>query len=68
MPAGVFESIATLLDHHRHVGGVDFRQAIFIFFTNAGGEQIANALEHLMESSYRDVTKIKHEPNDDQIT
>lgn len=60
MPAGVFESITTLLDHHSHVGGVDFRQAIFIFLTNAGGMQIANMLHDIKESGiYRDATTIK---------
>lgn len=60
MPAGVFESITTLLDHHSHVGGVDFRKAIFIFLTNAGGEKIANALEDIMENgTYRENTKLR---------
>lgn len=61
MPAGVFESITTLLDHHSHVRGVDFRQAIFIFLTNAGGKQIAMKLHDVMEAgTYRDATTIKH--------
>lgn len=60
MPAGVFESIATLLDHHSHVGGVDFRKAIFIFLTNSGGEHIANALHDIMEDgTYRESTTLK---------
>lgn len=61
MPAGVFESIASLLDHHTHVGGVDYRKAIFIFLTNAGGEKIAAALHDIMENHgvYREKTKLK---------
>lgn len=59
MPAGVFESIASLLDHHTHVGHVDFRQAIFIFLSNAGGAEISKALESQMESGkYREQTGI----------
>lgn len=61
MPPGVFESIATLLDHHRHIDGVDFRQAIFIFLSNAGGIEIGNALQHMMDSGkYREQTAIQN--------
>lgn len=60
MPAGLFESIATLLDHNKHVDGVDYRQAIFIFLTNAGGKQILHALMDKMENgTYRDSTKLE---------
>lgn len=60
MPAGVFESIASVLDYHSSYGGTDFRQAIFIFLTNAGGDEIANALEGLMAKGvYREQTKIQ---------
>lgn len=60
MPAGVFESIASILDYHSHVGGTDFRQAIFIFLTNAGGDEIANALDNIMaKGRYREQTKIQ---------
>lgn len=60
MPAGVFESITSLLDYHTHIGGVDFRKAIFIFLTNAGGEKIANALHDIMEGgTYREKTKLQ---------
>lgn len=57
MPPGVFESIASLLDHHSHVDGIDFRQSIFIFLTNTGGVEIVNALQHMMEDGkYREQT------------
>lgn len=60
MPAGVFESIASILDYHSHVDGVDFRKAMFIFLTNAGGDEIANALEGIMaKGTYREQTKIE---------
>lgn len=59
MPEGVFESISSLLDHHSHVGGVDFRKAIFIFLSNAGGTEISNALEDLMNNGkFREQTSI----------
>lgn len=59
MPSGVFESIASLLDHHSHVRGVDFRQAIFIFLSNAGGDEIALALQDLMaHGQYREQTAL----------
>lgn len=59
MPPGVFESIASLLDHHNHVGGIDFRKSIFIFLSNAGGSEIAKALENLMANGkYREQTAL----------
>lgn len=59
MPEGVFESITSLLDHHSHVGGTDFRKAIFIFLSNAGGIEISNALEDMMkQGKYREQTGI----------
>lgn len=60
MPSGVFESIASILDYHSHVGDLDFRKAIFIFLTNAGGDEIASALEGLMhKGTFREQTKIQ---------
>lgn len=60
MPEGIFESIASILDYHTHVGGVDFRKAIFIFLTNAGGDEIASALDGLMSKGmYREQTKFQ---------
>ncbi|XP_031635015.1 torsin-like protein [Contarinia nasturtii] len=59
IPAGVFESIASILDYHSHVSGMDFRQAIFIFLTNAGGDEIAHALDKIMEKgTFREQTKM----------
>lgn len=59
MPAGVFESITSLLDHHSNVYGVDFRSSIFIFLSNAGGTEISDALEDLMRhGKYREQTTI----------
>lgn len=60
MPAGVFESVVSLLDHNKHVDGVDYRQAIFIFLTNTGGKQILHALMDEMQSgTYRERTKLE---------
>lgn len=60
MPEGVFESLASLLDHHKHVNNIDFRKSIFIFLTNSGGPEIAKALDSAMvNGKYRDQTKIQ---------
>lgn len=60
MPEGVFESIASLLDHHNHINYVDFRKAIFIFLSNAGGTEISNVLEDQMaQGKYREQTEIQ---------
>lgn len=57
MPSGIFESITSLLDHHSHINGVDFRKSIFIFLMNAGGKEIANALNDVMSNGkYREQT------------
>lgn len=59
MPDGVFESITSLLDHHSHVNGVNFRQSIFIFLSNAGGTELSDALQDMMEhGKYREQTTI----------
>lgn len=59
IPEGVFESITSLLDHHTSIDGVNFRESIFIFLSNAGGTEIAHALENLMENGkYREQTAI----------
>lgn len=60
MPEGVFESLASLLDHHTHVNRIDFRHSIFIFLTNSGGPEIAQALDAAMlNGKYREQTKIQ---------
>lgn len=60
MPAGVFESIATVLDYHSNFGTIDFRQSIFIFLTNAGGNEIGHALDDIMSKGrYREQTKMQ---------
>lgn len=60
IPEGVFELLKSLLDHHSHVEGIDFRQAIFIFLSNAGGIEIGKTLAKKMtEGKYREDTKIQ---------
>jgi torsin-1 len=39
IPAGVLDSISSFFDHRSNVDGVDFRQSIFIFLTNTGGDK-----------------------------
>lgn len=42
MPEGIFESVTSLLDHHKQLNGIDYRQSIFIFLTNTGGKCLIN--------------------------
>lgn len=62
MPAGIFDGITSLLDHHRLIKGVNFRKAVFIFLTNYGGEEIAKILHRLVskEGLYRHEAKLHH--------
>lgn len=48
MPAGVLDRIEPLLDDHIHTDSKDFRQAIVIFTSNAGGEGITNRLDQMI--------------------
>jgi len=41
MPLGLIDTISAFLDHRDSVDGVDYRFAIFIFLSNAGGNAIA---------------------------
>lgn len=59
MPAGIFESIASLLDHHSSVNGNDFSKAIFIFLSNTGGLEISETLTELTKNGkWRGDTKL----------
>lgn len=61
IPAGVFESLTSLLDHHHNVDGVNFRHATFIFLSNAGGTEISEKLLKLTESGIlREETELYH--------
>lgn len=62
MPAGIFDSITAILDHHTLVKGKDFRKAMFIFLTNYGGDEITKVLYQLTNKKglYRHETKLHH--------
>lgn len=38
MPAGIFNYITNYLDHNQHIDGENYRQAVYIFLSNAGGK------------------------------
>ncbi|XP_035246617.1 torsin family 1 isoform X1 [Anguilla anguilla] len=44
MHAGLIDSIKPYLDYYEHLDGVSYRQAIFIFLSNAGGEDITRVV------------------------
>lgn len=50
MPPGVFDRLAPLMDHHNNIDKIDFRQATYIFLSNAGGMEIAERLQKHLES------------------
>ncbi|KFB39790.1 hypothetical protein ZHAS_00007156 [Anopheles sinensis] len=59
MPAGLFDSIVTLLDNHAYTKELDFRQSIFIFLSNVAGPEIAKKMKHLLDSGvWREQTKL----------
>lgn len=59
MPAGLFDAIVTLLDHHAYTKELDFRQTIFIFLSNVAGPVIADRLKSLVDGgSWREETKL----------
>uniref|UniRef100_T1GLT9 Torsin-1A C-terminal domain-containing protein n=1 Tax=Megaselia scalaris TaxID=36166 RepID=T1GLT9_MEGSC len=59
MPSGIFESIASLLDHHSSLNGYDFSRAIFIFLSNTGGVEISETLTQLTKNGkWRKDTKL----------
>jgi len=41
MPLGLIDAISAFLDHRDSIDGLDFRFAVFIFLSNAGGNAIA---------------------------
>ncbi|KAJ8286890.1 hypothetical protein GJAV_G00044560 [Gymnothorax javanicus] len=44
MHAGLIDCIKPYLDYYEHLEGVSYRQAIFIFLSNAGGENITRVV------------------------
>lgn len=49
MPEGIFEHIPSLLDYHRQLKGMQTSEAIYIFLSNAHGEEIIRELLDLAE-------------------
>ena len=41
MPLGLIDAISAFLDHRDSIDGLDYRFAVFIFLSNAGGNAIA---------------------------
>uniref|UniRef100_A0A182M825 ATPase AAA-type core domain-containing protein n=1 Tax=Anopheles culicifacies TaxID=139723 RepID=A0A182M825_9DIPT len=59
MPAGLFDAIVTLLDHHSYTKQLDFRRSIFIFLSNVAGPEIAVKLKSLVDrGSWREETQL----------
>ncbi|XP_063890762.1 torsin-like protein [Helicoverpa armigera] len=44
MCPSVLDTIKPMLDHHHAVDGIDYRDSIFIFISNIGGQEIATKL------------------------
>lgn len=51
MPDKVLNSILPMLDYREKVDGADYRNAIFIFLSNAGSELILEKLDHLYQNN-----------------
>ncbi|KAK7096990.1 torsin-1A-like isoform X2 [Littorina saxatilis] len=59
MPGGLLDTIKPYLDHYEELGGVDYRHAIFVFLSNAGGTAITQyALDQWKEGSHREDIKL----------
>lgn len=60
MQPGLIDSIKPYLDYYEKLDGVSYRNAIFIFLSNAGGEHITEkALEFWKAGSNREEIKLK---------
>lgn len=61
MPSGVLDVIAPFLDFRESVDGVDYRRAIFLFLSNAGGSIINRHLyDHLKSGRKRSELQFIH--------
>lgn len=49
MCPSVLDAIKPMFDHHKAVDGVDYRNSIFIFISNIGGNEISSNLLNLYE-------------------
>ncbi|XP_077050669.1 torsin family 1 isoform X1 [Siphateles boraxobius] len=60
MHPGLIDSIKPYLDFYDHLNGVSYRQAIFIFLSNAGGENIVQvALDFWRDGREREEMQLK---------
>ncbi|XP_068190942.1 torsin-1A-like [Antennarius striatus] len=60
MHPGLINTIKPFLDHHNKLGGISYRKAIFIFLSNAGGEEIKQkALDFWKEGRPREEMTLK---------
>ncbi|KAL0965236.1 hypothetical protein UPYG_G00278560 [Umbra pygmaea] len=60
MHPGLIDSIKPYLDYYEKLDGVSYRQAIFIFLSNSGGEDITQvALDFWREGKNREEIKLK---------
>lgn len=61
IPAGVLDSLTSIIDHHNTVDGVNLRHATFIFLSNAGGTEISDKLLQLTANGMlREETQLYH--------
>nr|KAG5707781.1 hypothetical protein BaRGS_015941 [Batillaria attramentaria] len=59
MPGGLIDTIKPYLDYHEHLNGVDYRRAIFIFLSNAGGSAITEyVLQRWRDGAKREDIKL----------
>ncbi|XP_051893278.1 torsin-1A-like [Pristis pectinata] len=60
MQAGLIDAIKPYLDYYENIGGVVYRNAIFIFLSNAGGERITEiALDFWHKGNKREDIQLK---------
>ena len=60
MPPGLIDVVYPFVDHHSEVGGVNFRQFVFIFLSNTGAQRINNyMLEQWNSGKQREDVTIK---------
>jgi len=46
-PEGLIEAVKPFLDHYNKIGGINYRRNVFLFLSNAGGNEIAmHAYQH----------------------
>lgn len=53
MCPSVLDAIKPMLDHHHAVDGVDYRDSIFIFISNIGGQEITDSLLELYKQGIK---------------